>query len=459
MSAARQAQNNTSWYPAITMASLFLISLVFAIIFYVKYADELALKIAAESFAKDMSASQRTAVENFDELFLALTGQTSDAKTDAKLNTAKIEINETIAALETDAIAVYGEKGFDLLQTITSLKAKLDQTRKIAFENETRISELQEDFDITLKEYDEAAIKLNAEKDKYLTQLNEEIAKYEDLKRQMELSTDEKIQIWAEKLNKTEDKLKQQNIELLRSQTDLNETKTQLKEALKLIAGITPAPDNEILAFEPDGHVYSADLQTGLIYLDIGRKDHVYVGLTFKVFEKDIPMPEDGRGKAEIEIFRVTENASVARLIASSKKNPVVENDIIVNMIWDRETSNSFMIVGEFDFDGDGMIDRDGRKKIEQLITQWGGKIDDKLTINTNFLVVGTEPRAMKKPTLMQMDNDPGIEQKYENSLIQVAAYDQVIEKANTLSVPIFDVSRFLRLIGYKTQAEKSSAL
>ena len=459
MPAARQAQNNTSWYPAIIMASLFLVSLIFAIIFYVKYADELALKTAAESRARDMSALKSAAAENFDELFIALTGQTSDAKTDAKLNSAKIQINETIAALKTDAIALYGAKGFDLLQTITSLKAKLDKTRKISFENETRIRELQEDFDITLKEYDESAIKLNAEKDKYLAQLNEEIAKYDDLKRQMDLTADEKIQTWAGKLNKAEDKLKQQNIELLRSKTDINETKTQLKDALKMIARITPAPDNEILAFEPDGRVFSTDIQTGLIYLDIGRKDHVYVGLTFKVFEKNIPMPEDGKGKAEIEIFRVTENASVARLIASSKKNPVVPDDIIVNMIWDSETSNSFMIIGEFDFDGDGIIDRDGRKKIEQLITQWGGRIDEKLAISTNFLVVGTKPKAMKKPTGIQIDLSPDIEQRYEKSLLQTGTYDQVIEKANTLHVPIFDVARFLRLIGYKTQAEKSSAL
>lgn len=457
MPAARQAQSSNSWYPAIVMACLFLICLVFAIIFYVKYADEVALKTAAESRARDMSSSKREATELFDELFLAVTGQTSDAETGAKLNTAKIKINETIAALDADATAVYGAEGFDLLQTIASLKAKLDKTRTTAAEYETHIRELQEDFDITIKEYDDAAIKLNSEKDKYLAQLNEEIVKFNDLKRQMELSTDDRIKIWAGKLDKAEDKLKQQNIELLRTQADLNETTAQLKEALNKIAEITPAPDNEILAFEPDGRVFTADLLAGLIYLDIGLKDHVYVGLTFKVFEKDAPMPEDGKGKAEIEVFRVTENSSVARLIASSPKNPVVADDIVVNMIWDSETSNSFMIVGDFDFDGDGKIDRDGREKIEQLITQWGGTINDKLTINTNFLVVGTEPTLMRKPTVAQMDMNPTLEQKYEKALIQFNAYNHVIERANTLSVPVFDVARFLRLIGYKTQAEKST--
>lgn len=458
MPAARQSQTNPGWYSAIAMACLFIIALVFAIVFYVKYEDERSLKVAAETRANEKSDLASKVSGQLDEILAKVTGETSDADSDAKLNNAKIEINETMVALGSDATAIYGEEGFDLLQTIISLKGKLDEERNTALENADRIREIQEDLDITIREYDAAAIRINAEKDEYMAQRDQAISQFNELRDQMKLSTDDQIQAWANKLETTEEKLKQQNIELLRTQSTLDETREQLKEALKKLASINPAPDNDVLAFEPDGQIFNADLQSGLIYLDIGQKDHVYVGLTFKVFEKNAPMQEDGKGKAEIEVFRVTENASVARIIASSPRNPIVSGDIVVNMIWDDERSNIFMIVGEFDFDGDERVDRDGRKKIEQLITRWNGRIVEKLTINTDFLIVGTTPREMLKPTRDQMDLNPELEQRYNDSRQAADAYYQVIEKANILSVPIFNRTRFLRLIGYKTQAEKSKA-
>jgi hypothetical protein len=54
------------------------------------------------------------------------------------------------------------------------------------------------------------------------------------------------------------------------------------------------------------------------------------------------------------------------------------------------------------------------------------------------------------------MDLNPELEQRYNDSLKAAGLYYQIIEKANILSVPIFNRTRFLRLIGYKTQAEKS---
>lgn len=458
MSAVRQSQTNTGLYTAIAMACLFIISVVFAIIFYVKYEDERTLKVAAETRAKTVSASEKKISGLLDEILEKVTGETSDADSEAKLNKAKIEVNETMTALGSDATGLYGEEGFDLLQTIISLKGKLDEARNVASEYQARIKEIQEDFDITIREYDEAAKQINAEKDKYMAKQDETLRQFNELKEQMKLSTDEQIQAWAKKVEVSEERLKQQNIELLRTQSTLDETRGQLKEALDKLASINPAPDNDVLAFEPDGRIFNADLQSGLIYLDIGQKDHVYVGLTFKVFEKNAPMPEDGKGKAEIEVFRVSENASVARIIASSPKNPIVAGDIAVNMIWDSARSNIFMIIGEFDFDGDENVDRDGRKKIEQLITQWDGRVVEELTINTDFLIVGTPPKEMTKPTRDQMDLNPELEQKYNDSLKASEAYNQVIEKANTLSVPIFNRTKFLRLIGYKTQAEKSKS-
>ena len=141
--------------------------------------------------------------------------------------------------------------------------------------------------------------------------------------------------------------------------------------------------------------MFTADLQSKLVYLNIGSKHHVYPGLTFSVFDRNTPIPKDGKGKAEIEVFRVNKSSCVAKILSSSKKEPVIENDIAVNMIWDSKTSNSFMIIGEFDFDRNGASDRRGKEKIVNMIKQWNGRIVTEMTIDTDFIVVGKEPKEM----------------------------------------------------------------
>jgi hypothetical protein len=219
---------------------------------------------------------------------------------------------------------------------------------------------------------------------------------------------------------------------------------------------IKPRPDIEVLAFKPDAAVVSVDMQTNTVFIDAGSKDHVYVGLTFSIYDKNAPVPEDGIGKAEIEVFGVTETVSAARFISSSNKNPVVPEDIAVNLIWDSEKNNSFVVSGNFDFDRDGKVDHDGKEKVQQLIERWGGKVVDEVTIETDFVVLGFEPKPMDKPTREQYEIDPMIEQRYEASMKNVREYNSIIARANTFGVAIFNQTRFLHLIGYDTLAGKS---
>lgn len=197
--------------------------------------------------------------------------------------------------------------------------------------------------------------------------------------------------------------------------------------------------------------------QAKIVYLDIGSDDRVYPGLTFSVYDKSAPIPEDGKGKAEIEVFEVTAGLSAAKITESSIKNPIVPNDIVANLIWDSETSNRFVVSGEFDFDGNGTIDADGKDKIGRLIRNWGGRIVDEVTIETDFVVLGTRPTALARPTSEEIELDPRVEDKYEASLQRGANYDEIFERAGTLSVPVVNHQRFLHLIGYHALASKSS--
>ena len=113
--------------------------------------------------------------------------------------------------------------------------------------------------------------------------------------------------------------------------------------------------------------------------------------------------------------------------------------------------------IGEFDFDGNGVPDRKGKEKIKQMISQWNGRIVKELTIDTDFIVVGEEPKEMDKPTIQQIEDDPEIEDKYAKSIVVFNAYQQILDKAKVLSVPVFNRKRFMQLTGYETTAENST--
>ena len=244
---------------------------------------------------------------------------------------------------------------------------------------------------------------------------------------------------------------------MVRITDELKEATFQLTEALAKLESLKSPPGNQSTAFQTDASVISADLQSGLIYLDIGSKDHVYPGLTFSIYDRNAPIPKDGKGKAEIEVFRVSNASCIAKILSSSKKDPVIKKDIAINMIWSSATSNSFMVIGDFDFDGDGIPDRNGKDKIKQMIKQWDGRIVKEMTIDTDFIVVGKEPKEMSVPTNQQIENDPDIETRYEDSVKRVDEYQVMLDKAKVLSIPVFNRKRFMQLTGYATTAERST--
>ena len=204
---------------------------------------------------------------------------------------------------------------------------------------------------------------------------------------------------------------------------------------------------------KPDGKIISTETSAEVVFLDIGSVDKVYPGLTFSVYDRGAPIPTDGKGKAEIEVFDVDKNTAIARIVKSSMKNPIIEDDIIVNLIWDSKAVNSFVIAGEFDFNADGRIDSDGTTKLAQLIENWGGKVEKAVTIDTDFVVLGVPPRILAKPSLDTIESDPMAMDKYEDSLDASEFYKDVKTQAKDLYVPIFGLKRFLNFIGYEAIA------
>jgi hypothetical protein len=213
-----------------------------------------------------------------------------------------------------------------------------------------------------------------------------------------------------------------------------------------------------VLAHKPDGKVILIDDNAKVVHLNIGIDDHVYQGLTLTVYDRGTSIPEDGKGKAEIEVFDVAKTYSAARIIKSELTKPILQGDLVANLIWDTDRTNVFVIAGDFDLDNDGMLDYNGADKIKTLIEKWGGRVDGSISIDTDFIVLGKQPQVLQRPTLDELDVDPRAMELYNASLQRLNRYNGLRDQAQTLWIPVLTYERFLYFIGYKGHIGQAGA-
>lgn len=480
--AARQAsQSNTMLYALITFVALFVIATTFSVICYVKSEEyRTQAEIANEDLQSIADSSEQNALtrivgtksknksyvgtmqEVVDNLYAFITGQQplENLPATVKFNDISMKIaalNENI--LGSDVNPAIGPNGVALLKTIEELKQKLDNER-------TEVSNLKQINQTLQTDLEDAAGNLEQERANYkadLDQSQKDLDKIRDsfnvLKAQMDESTEEQLLAFQKRVEDERTKLRQKQMDLTKTEEKLTETDSLLSDALTKLEAIKPSPDKEVQAYEADAQIVRVDLQNGIVYLDAGVNDRVYRGLTFAIYDKNKPIPESGEGKAEIEVFQVAEQVSAARIVKSDKRNPVIKDDIVANLIWDRQTPNIFIVAGEFDYNNDGRVERDGDQRIIELIERWGGEVTDEISVDVDFLVLGNKPRSIARPTQTELDTDPMAQQRYEASLKAVKTYNDLLEKSVDLGIPVFNQKRFLLLIGYDTLARKNPML
>ncbi|MBL7216027.1 MAG: hypothetical protein ISS71_10150 [Phycisphaerae bacterium] len=474
--ATRQAsQSNAMLYSLITFVALFIIATVCAVIFYVKseeyrtnsenHAADLA-KIANPTENRNLAkivgkpeggktylATMQTVV---DELYKMILGKAVPENTPAtvKLNEISAAVKSTLIddpAMDELVTPVYGPDGIAILKSVEDLKQELENA-KAEIDNSKNITEdLQNQLEDAQAKNEQQHQQFLAELNQFQTDYDEIRNRFDELKQTMQDYNDEQIQEFQDKLEDAQASLRAKQLDLQETEGKLEETNQLLDSALSKINEIKPKPNIEVQAFRPDAQIVRIDLQNGIVYLDAGTKDHIYRGLTFAVYDRNQPIPESGEGKAEIEVFQVNQQACAARIVNSDKKNPIVKEDIVSNLIWDSQTSNRFVVIGDFDFNNDGRPEQDGRKRIIELIQRWGGSLMDNVTVDTDFIVVGMAPDPLARPTQDEIDIDPMAQQRHEQSLRKIRDYKELLDKANNLSVPVFNQKRFMYLIGYET--------
>jgi hypothetical protein len=205
-----------------------------------------------------------------------------------------------------------------------------------------------------------------------------------------------------------------------------------------------------------DGRIIEIAGTDGQVFIDRGRQHRIVLGMTFEVYDDAASIRVDqrtgelARGKASIQIVRVGEETSTARLTRSVPGRPVVRNDVIANAVYDPEYRFKFMVHGLFDLDGDGRATESERQYIEQLILDWGGEVvtGDTIPGDLDFLVMGIPPRDMPPPP-------PGASEAQIRDYIEQRErrdrYMRLFNQAREAQIPVLNHNRFLILIGQYT--------
>lgn len=257
-------------------------------------------------------------------------------------------------------------------------------------------------------------------------------------------------QDFARRIDEKNAELARKDQEVQKARQDMMMLENQLSILRQKIKELQPQLPIEPLLARADGEIVTTQLDYGVVYINIGSKDRVTVGLPFSVYSPREGIPQDGQGKAAIRVISVQDNVSACRVVSSSKENPILPGDLVANVAFDTSRTYTFVVTGDFDLDGDGKVDDQGNARIKDMILSYGGRIADAVGPNTDFVVMGVEPTPPPRPAA---DAPPSTLALYRDKLAEADAYAKTKADAAALQIPLLNTNRFLALVGYQPGA------
>lgn len=200
-----------------------------------------------------------------------------------------------------------------------------------------------------------------------------------------------------------------------------------------------------------DGTIDRVDSAVNEVVLSIGRNQKAILGMTFAVYSSPTDIREDEttgeypEGKAVLEIVRVEDGFSRARVVRASAGNPIIRGDVIANAAYDPKKTYKFMVEGLFDTNGDGRESRYERDELAALIERWGGTVVDEITGDLDFMVLGAKPVLPPAPAV---GAPIAVINEYNRLGREIQRYEELQLAAEATSVPLLNANRLQTLIG-----------
>jgi hypothetical protein len=358
---------------------------------------------------------------------------------DERLKLAGVNADATLTSVLTSLYKAYASGADTLAKTAADLKAANDQIAAVTKQSEERANEFNaKSRDLELK-YTQLEQQGAANQQAWNQQV-------EDLKKRLEGASAGATQTLA-----SERQMRQ------KLEKDLQQHQARMTQMSEKLAKFTPGSAQISLEQMADGQIVRATAGDSLVYVDLGRRDHVMVGMPFSVYSRTRGF-NNGKEKATIEVANVFDTTAECRVTSTTKGDPILEGDVIVNLVFDKGRQFNFVVAGDFDLNYDGKMDDRGGEKVAAMIMKWGGRVVSTVDTNTDFVVLGAPPVADAKPA----DNDDAAKQRAAQQDQNVRSFAAVRAEAKSLSIPVLNRNEFFNLVGMPRpaggQAEMNAA-
>jgi len=161
---------------------------------------------------------------------------------------------------------------------------------------------------------------------------------------------------------------------------DVSRLKTENASMKEQNVRITKQQEAKAVTMEVDGEITNVAGGLRLAYVNLGRRQRLQRGMKFSVFHYGpggVPQK-----KGEIEILDVQEELSKAAILSlRNERDPLVEGDLIANPIYRPNTTPNFVLCGQ--------MRRYSNDELGRLIEETGGKIQTKVSVDTDYVVAG----------------------------------------------------------------------
>ncbi|MDH7598442.1 MAG: hypothetical protein QHH07_02235 [Sedimentisphaerales bacterium] len=316
-----------------------------------------------------------------------------------------------------------------------------------------QMRDLQTRMDDLVKASKEKELQLNEQVDQLKQLALEANKKAEEYRQLLVQDSDQRARSLQLRLDEERQRADRLDQELADAKAQIEQLDQRLRLALDKVQRIEPDPNRALELYRPDGRITVVDDHAGVVFINLGSRDRVYMGLTFGVYEGAGAVPPDGKGKAEVEVFDIMPDTCRARVVSKDPKRPIVIDDIVVNLLWDKDKVYKFALLGQFDVNRDGRVDPDGLQALSALIERWGAETTDEISPLLDAVIIGQPPSVPPKPTDQQLQIDPLAQERYEQALKEYDRYMAIRERAVRLMLPIIPYDTFLYLIGYRGKA------
>jgi hypothetical protein len=457
--AKREGLNSvTAWM--IIFVGLWLASTVFLVILYTGQETLVSENAKLKStLGRTVNSQQERSIELIkaaQENGPTMVGLLEDARgTTAQLATGeatdappaiKAKRDQIMAAIKADGLVPNPETFADLSyhQALTQLYEAFKAAQNVRKAAEARAAQL--DSQMTAMVQAEAALKADFEKK--TREASERLAQAEGERTAYRAERDkmfESLQKAQDEAQKRHDaELTSVRQEKLAAEQETGAVQKRLASVNTKVGGLMPGPTKLSTARNPDGRILTAVPGDKVVYINLGKKNGLTLGLKFAVYSGQSGIPEDGKAKAQIEVASISDSSAECTITQIAPNAIIMEGDVIANPIYDPNSPLTFVVSGDFDMDHDGNNDRNGNLVIEDLIKKWGGKVSDELTPLTDFVVLGVKPRSPR--TAGGPGSEPG-QAPPPNPAAE--RYERIMNQASKFSIPVLNQEIFLNYLGY----------